>query len=104
PWAADADPNIRRFASELTRPRGVWCAQIETFKAQPWRAQALLESLRADPSRYVQNSVANWLNDASKSQGPWVDETCERWLRESDVPSTRYIVQRARRTLRKSGG
>ena len=34
PWVRDADPNIRRFASELTRPRGVWCAQIETLKAE----------------------------------------------------------------------
>ncbi|HYP72391.1 MAG TPA: DNA alkylation repair protein [Variovorax sp.] len=104
PWTMDSDPNIRRFASELTRPRGVWCAQIEALKAEPWRAQPLLEALRGDPSRYVQNSVANWLNDASKSQGPWVDETCERWLRESDAPSTRYIAQRARRTLRKIAG
>lgn len=103
PWALDADPNIRRFASELTRPRGVWCAQIEVLKAEPWRAAPLLDALRSDPHRYVQNSVANWLNDASKSQGPWVDQTCERWLRESDSAATRYIVQRARRTLRKSG-
>lgn len=103
PWVHEPDENLRRFASEATRPRGVWCAPIETLKAQPWRALPLIEPLKADPSRYVQNSVANWLNDASKSQGPWVDETCERWLRESDVPSTRYIVQRARRTLRKSG-
>jgi 3-methyladenine DNA glycosylase AlkC len=35
PWAPDADENIRRFASELTRPRGVWCAQIESLKAGP---------------------------------------------------------------------
>lgn len=102
PWALDADPNIRRFASELTRPRGVWCAQVEALKAEPWRAATLLDALRADPSRYVQNSVANWLNDASKTQGPWVHQTCERWLRESDSPATRYIVQRARRTLRKA--
>lgn len=102
PWALDGDPNIRRFASELTRPRGVWCAQIEALKAQPWMALPLLEALRADPSRYVQNSVANWLNDASKTQGPWVDQACERWLRDSDTPATRYIVQRARRTLRKT--
>lgn len=99
PWVRDADPNIRRFASELTRPRGVWCAQIEALKAEPWRALPLLEPLRADESRYVQNSVANWLNDAGKSQGAWVEATAARWTDESDAPATRYIVKRALRTL-----
>ncbi|MDL9999797.1 DNA alkylation repair protein [Variovorax sp. J22P240] len=101
PWAADPDPNIRRFASELTRPRGVWCEQIERLKAEPWAGVALLELLRADPSRYVQNSVANWLNDASRSQPAWVEEICARWLAESDATETRYIVRRALRTLSK---
>jgi 3-methyladenine DNA glycosylase AlkC len=101
PWAADPDPNIRRFASELTRPRGVWCAQIERLKAEPWVGVQLLEPLRADRSRYVQNSVANWLNDASRSQPAWVEETCARWLAESDEAETRYIARRALRTLSK---
>ena len=99
PWVRDADPNIRRFASELTRPRGVWCAQIPLLKREPWRALALLEPLRADASRYVQNSVANWLNDASRTQPQWVDETCARWERESPARETRYITRRARRSL-----
>ncbi len=100
PWAHDGDENIRRFASELTRPRGVWCAPIEALKAQPWRALPLLEPLKFDPSRYVRNSVANWLNDASKSQPQWVDEVCRRWGREAPGPECDHIVRRACRTMR----
>jgi 3-methyladenine DNA glycosylase AlkC len=103
PWVVDVDENIRRFASELTRPRGVWCAQIEALKAEPWRALPLLEPLKADASRYVQNSVANWLNDASKSQAAWVQGVCDEWVQTSASPHTRYIVKRALRTLDKAG-
>lgn len=103
PWVLDADPNIRRFASELTRPRGVWCAQLEALKAEPWLAIALLEPLRADPGRYVQNSVANWLNDAAKTQPGWVASLCERWERESPHAVTRYITRRGLRSLSPPG-
>lgn len=103
PWVHDPDPNIRRCASEATRPRGVWTPHIPTLKEDPEPGLALLEPLRSDPSRYVQNSVANWLNDASKSRPDWVQAVCARWLEESPTKETRYIVNRALRTLRKQG-
>jgi 3-methyladenine DNA glycosylase AlkC len=100
PWVLDADPNIRRFASELTRPRGVWCAQIALLKAEPWRALPLLQPLHADPSRYVQNSVANWLNDAARTQPAWVREVCGQWGAGRVAPATAYILRRATRSFR----
>jgi 3-methyladenine DNA glycosylase AlkC len=99
PWVQEKDENLRRFASELTRPRGVWCAHIEALKQDPQRALPLLEPLRSDQSRYVQNSVGNWLNDAAKTQAAWVRALCARWQSESPTAPTRYIVRRALRSL-----
>lgn len=101
-WTASRDPNIRRFASEATRPRGVWCNHIPLLRQDPSMGMPLLDPLRADPSRYVQNSVANWLNDASKDVPAFVRATAKRWQQESRDPATTYIIRRATRTLRAS--
>jgi 3-methyladenine DNA glycosylase AlkC len=101
-WTTSEDANVRRFASEASRPRGVWCAHIASLKDKPELAIQILEPLRSDDARYVQASVANWLNDASKTRADWVEETCERWLEESPSKETKWMVNRALRSLRTS--
>lgn len=101
PWVKDHSANIRRFACEITRPRGVWCAHISDLKTHPNQALPLLQPLRQDNSRYVQNSLANWLNDASKTNSEWVVNLCQEWLQQCDSSATQYICRRAQRSIRK---
>jgi len=101
-WAKDKDENIRRFATEVIRPRGVWCKHIDALKEKPEIALPVLEKLKSDNSKYVQDSVGNWLNDASKSQANFVIDLCEKWLNESPTKETKYIIKKARRTIEKN--
>lgn len=99
-WVFEPDANLRRFAVEITRPRGVWVKHIARLQAEPWHGLPLLEPCCRDESRYVQDSVANWLNDAAKSRPEWVRDVCRDWLRNhSDNSACCYIVKRAQRNM-----
>lgn len=98
--ASHEDERVRRFASEVSRPRGVWCAHLQALRQDPDQARPLLERLKADPSRYVQTSVANWINDASKDQPAWTKALAEAWIPGAPA-STAWILAHGLRTLRK---
>jgi 3-methyladenine DNA glycosylase AlkC len=100
PWAGSGSPYVRRFASEATRPIGVWSKHIAILKGDPSPAIPMLSALWNDPSRYVRLSVGNWLNDASKTQPDWVVRLCAK-LPQSD--NSDEIRRRALRTLRRKG-
>ncbi len=100
-WTSSEEENVRRFVAEVLRPTGVWTKKIDELHAKPELGMALLEPLKSDSSKYVQNSVANWLNDASKSKPNWVEKTCKQWLKTSKTKETAYIVKRAMRTINK---
>ena len=98
-WSHEADANLRRFASEATRPRGVWCAHLGALKEQPQLGLPILEPLKSDASKYVRDSVGNWLNDAAKSRPAFVRSLGRRWKRESPATETAYILKKALRSL-----
>jgi 3-methyladenine DNA glycosylase AlkC len=102
PWVLDPDASVRRCAVEGTRPRGVWTRHVDAQKEDPSLGLPLLEPVRSDPSDYVRRAVANWVNDASKSQPAWARALAARWARESRTPETAWTVRRALRTLRKA--
>lgn len=98
-WVSSPSDRIRRFAIEATRPRGVWSKHIPELKESPGLAQVLLDCVMEDPSRYVQNSCGNWLNDAGKSEPQWVVDYCHAWKTRNSSAATNYIVRRALRNI-----
>jgi 3-methyladenine DNA glycosylase AlkC len=98
PWVEAPSANIRRFAVESTRPRGVWCAHIPVLKAEPHLGRPLLEPLKDEPKRYVQDSAANWLNDAARLHPDWVREVVADWRAQGGT-AVDYIGRRALRSL-----
>ena len=98
PVAGLDDPLLRRFAVESLRPRGVWSRHIALFKEEPGHATALLDGVAPTISRYVQDSVANWVNDVSRDHPEWATSTVERW-RQDHGPVVERLARRALRSL-----
>lgn len=98
-WTGEADHALRRFASEATRPRGVWSPHVALLKREPEAGLPVLDALKGDPSRYVQDSVGNWLNDAGKDRPDWVRSLVNAWTAVPHGEPTARIARRAVRSL-----
>ena len=101
-WAEDDNYNVRRFASEGTRPRLPWGLRLQSFVQDPQPLLPLLTQLRDDPSEYVRRSVANSLNDIAKDHPDLIAEIAADWLKEAPKNRVR-LVKHACRTLIKAG-
>lgn len=101
-WSTDKNYHVRRLVSEGTRPILPWSKRLTIDVATPL---PLLDTLHADRARYVTRSVANHLNDISKSQPELVLQRLERWAGQGgqDPRELRWMSRHALRTLVKQG-
>jgi 3-methyladenine DNA glycosylase AlkC len=100
-WAKDENEHVRRLASEGSRPRLPWGPSLPAFKEDPTPLLPILEALKDDESEYVRRSVANSLNDISKTHPQLMLDIAERWLGHSEERDR--LVKHACRTLLKAG-
>lgn len=101
-WTRSDDVDVRRLASEGTRPYLPWAVRVPGILASPGVTVPVLDALYRDESDYVRRSVANHLNDLSRDHPELVVTTADRWLADPAV-TTPGLVRHALRTLVKRG-
>ncbi|MEV6992793.1 DNA alkylation repair protein [Streptomyces sp. NPDC093228] len=101
-WTASPDSDVRRLASEGTRPYLPWAIRVPVLIARPGVTVPVLDALYRDESEYVRRSVANHLNDLSRDQADLVVATARDWLADP-APTTGRLVRHGLRTLVKRG-
>jgi 3-methyladenine DNA glycosylase AlkC len=103
-WTTSDDADVRRLASEGTRPYLPWSVRVPEILRRPGVTVPVLDALHRDPSEDVRRSVANHLNDLSRDHPGLVVEVAARWRSGSDDdPDTARLVRHGLRTLIKRG-
>ncbi|GAA0372480.1 DNA alkylation repair protein [Bacillus horti] len=100
-WSTNSNEHVRRLASEGSRPRLPWGLSVPALKADPTPLIPTLEQLKQDNSLYVRKSVANHLNDISKTHPEIVLSLANEWYGVHEY--TNWIVKHACRSLLKQG-
>jgi len=100
-WSKHKNEHVRRLASEGCRPSLPWGQALTEFKKDPSPILPILEQLKADPSLYVRKSVANNLNDISKTHPDLVIKIAKEWYGQNE--HINWVVKHGCRTLLKKG-
>jgi len=101
-WAEDENYHVRRLASEGCRPRLPWSFNLIEIGKDPGLTLPILEKLKEDPELYIKKSVANHLNDFSRTHTDWMLDLVNSWSKNKNE-HTAWIIKHASRTLIKKG-
>ena len=100
-WARHESNHVRRLACEGCRPALPWAQALPKFKKDPTPILPILEQLKTDPCKWVRKSVANNINDISKTHPDLVTRLAKEWYGQNE--HTNWIVKHGCRTLLKKG-
>lgn len=100
-WTKYENEHVRRLSSEGCRPQLPWGQALSKYKKDPAPVLPILEQLKEDPSLYVRKSVANNLNDISKTHPDLVIKIAKEWYGKNE--NTDWIIKHGCRTLLKKG-
>ncbi|MGB7299738.1 MAG: hypothetical protein WBD34_10490 [Burkholderiaceae bacterium] len=92
--------HVRRLASEGIRPYLPWAERVIVPHEE---IVSVLNKLHSDPTRFVTRSVANTLNDLSKTNPDLVISTLKEWQKSArqEPGETTWMVRHSLRTLLK---
>lgn len=101
-WSTDENKHIRRLASEGVRPRLPWANKLDAFIKNPKPIIPILNNLKDDPSKYVQKSVANCINDILKDNPEIGKGIIEKWNVKNISKERKWVIKHALRNLVKA--
>ena len=96
-WSKNKNRHIRRLAIEGVRPRLPWASKLQMFIDDPQPILPILENLKDDPSKYVQKSVANNINDILKDNYTIGMELLQKWTSTNPTKPRKWIIKHALR-------
>lgn len=100
-WSKHENECVRRLSCEGCRPALPWAMALNRFKKDPTPILPILEELKTDSSLHVRKSVANNLNDISKTHPDLVATLAKEWHGENK--NADWIIKHGCRTLLKKG-
>ncbi len=98
-WSKAKNFHLRRLASEGGRPRLPWAPKLQPFIDDPSPLWPILNQLIDDPSKYVQKSVANCLNDILKDNRELAQKWIDTWQTSAETKARKWIIKHALRNL-----
>ncbi len=103
-WSLDENVHVRRLSSEGMRIRLPWAKKLTIALERFDDFKTILGNLKDDPSKFVQKSVGNNLNDLYKEAPEKAEEIIKEWEKGGALSaSARWVVKHGRRNQPRVG-